>query len=233
MPTLEEYLGGIMVSLSRARVMADVQAVETAQHYAKHDLLQHFAVPRLRFSDVELSIPVALDALGTTPPRAQLAPGDHDRVSKEIVAQLPKLLGLRSLSVRAATVLRATIGTHLDTLSKDLQVAPSDRSLDHFATLLTEQIVRTAATGQVKAAAERIDRTAMTGAIREAAAGAVTRPPGAATAGQVDIIAESHRLREQRPSDIITIKLKVSEDGVEWHQIERSDGTVERKLLPE
>ena len=50
---------------------------------------------------------------------------------------------------------------------------------------------------------------------------------------QLAVIAESHRLREQRPEDVIRIRMKVSEDGMEWQTIEKSDGAIERKLLPE
>ena len=50
---------------------------------------------------------------------------------------------------------------------------------------------------------------------------------------QLSIIAESHRLREQRPEDIVRIRMTIGEDGMEWQTIERDDGTVERKLLPE
>ena len=50
---------------------------------------------------------------------------------------------------------------------------------------------------------------------------------------QLQVVAESHRLREQRPEDILRIRLKIGEDGMEWQTIEKSDGTLERRLLPE
>ena len=59
MPTLNEYLGGIFSSITDARVMADVQTVQVAEQYARHDLLKHFAVPRMRIGDIELTKPVA------------------------------------------------------------------------------------------------------------------------------------------------------------------------------
>ena len=63
MPTLDEYLGGIFASLTQARMIADAQTVNAAETYAKHELLRHFPVPHLRFSDIELTIPVAIDAV--------------------------------------------------------------------------------------------------------------------------------------------------------------------------
>ena len=61
MAKLNEYLGSVISSLTNARVMADLQTVKVAEEYAKHDLLQHFSVPRMRVDD-ELTIPIALEA---------------------------------------------------------------------------------------------------------------------------------------------------------------------------
>lgn len=61
MPTLDEYLGGIFNSIAAARTMADIQTVDMAEKYAKHELLKHFAVPHMRIADVEVMIPVAIE----------------------------------------------------------------------------------------------------------------------------------------------------------------------------
>ena len=50
---------------------------------------------------------------------------------------------------------------------------------------------------------------------------------------QLEVVAESYRLREQRPEDLIYIRMKVNEDSMEWQTIQREDGSVERELLPE
>ncbi|MFP4065754.1 MAG: hypothetical protein ACLFS0_09675, partial [Bacteroidales bacterium] len=62
MVKLRDYIGSIVASIAEARVMSDVQTVEVAEQYARHELLKHFSVPRMRIEDVELTIPVALAA---------------------------------------------------------------------------------------------------------------------------------------------------------------------------
>ena len=77
MPTLKEYLGGLFDSLSQARVAADLHTLSIAEQYAQHELLRHFAVPRMRFSDVVLDVPVAIEGLNQRT-EYQLAPTGND-----------------------------------------------------------------------------------------------------------------------------------------------------------
>ena len=51
--------------------------------------------------------------------------------------------------------------------------------------------------------------------------------------GDTKIIAESHRLREIDPKSIIQIKMKLSEEGMEWIKIDKEDGTHDFQLMPE
>lgn len=51
--------------------------------------------------------------------------------------------------------------------------------------------------------------------------------------GDLNVIVEAHKLREQKPESIIYIKLKISEDGMEWIRTENTEGEIESKLLPE
>ena len=57
-------------------------------------------------------------------------------------------------------------------------------------------------------------------------------PPSTGVGG-LQVIAETHRLRELRPSDVIVVKMTVSEEGMESQHMEMSDSRTERKLLPE
>jgi hypothetical protein len=47
------------------------------------------------------------------------------------------------------------------------------------------------------------------------------------------VIVEAHKLREQKPENMIYIKLKISEEGMEWNKAENQEGKIESKLLPE
>ena len=47
------------------------------------------------------------------------------------------------------------------------------------------------------------------------------------------VIVEADRLREIKPENIITIKMTISEQGMEWINMEDRDGEIVNKLLPE
>jgi hypothetical protein len=49
----------------------------------------------------------------------------------------------------------------------------------------------------------------------------------------IDVIVESHKLREINPQHIITIKMTLSEQGMEWVNMENQEGKVVNRLLPE
>ncbi|MFP4065810.1 MAG: hypothetical protein ACLFS0_09960, partial [Bacteroidales bacterium] len=49
----------------------------------------------------------------------------------------------------------------------------------------------------------------------------------------LNVVAESHLLREEKPENIIYIKVKISEESMEWSRAENSEGGVDSKLLPE
>lgn len=63
MADLSEYLGHLLCEVTRARVMADAEAVRTAARYLGDgsSLLRHFPVPRMRLPELEITVPVVVN----------------------------------------------------------------------------------------------------------------------------------------------------------------------------
>jgi hypothetical protein len=63
MVDLSDYLGHILCEVTRARVMADMEALRVAQEYAGDEagLLRHFPVPRMRLPTLEITVPVQIN----------------------------------------------------------------------------------------------------------------------------------------------------------------------------
>src|SRR5882762_9958710 len=139
MPTLDEYLGGIFASLAQARMISDAQAVTTAEAYAKHDLLRHFAVPHLRFSNIELTIPVAIETVRPRSPGG-IDPAQREAVRNGILAGLRGPLGLRLLTHETADLLNARIDAAIDRLAESGGAHPIDESITLFACDLAKDI---------------------------------------------------------------------------------------------
>ncbi len=235
MATLNEYLGGIFSSITDARVMADVQTVQVAEQYAKHDLLKHFSVPRMRISDIELTIPVAIEGLAERS-GYQLDPIGNAEFKRINARELSRFIGYTELPPIAAQKLLTALDSRITTLVEQIK---SNGNLQEPIWNFVKNIVADLFEIGIEAKLhegkfpdgyrqEQITKIAYEldlGLVK----GVVDKP----VLDQLTVIAESHRLREQRPEDVIRIRMKVSEDGMEWQTLQRDDGSIERKLLPE
>lgn len=234
MPTLNEYLGGLIASVTNARVMADAQTVAVAEQYARHDLLKHFAVPRMRIGDIELTIPVAIEGL-VDRVEFQLAPIGNDRFRTEMYRETCASVGVADLPLLASNDLVDALAEETRFLVERMRQDPSDKSFLSFAEKTTDRFVQIAERYDLFKQIPTIEfrRDVMVERLFKRCGTLVTGIKQETALDQLEVIAESHRLREQRPEDIIRIRMKISEDGMEWQTSEKSDGTLERRLLPE
>jgi hypothetical protein len=235
MPTLNEYLGGLFSSITDARVMADIQTVQVAEQYAKHDLLKHFSVPRMRIADIELTIPVAIEGL-TERTGYQLDPIGNAEFKRVNARELARLVGYTELPPIAGQKLLSALDGRITTLVDQIRADGGvQKPMWTFADGIVADLFGIGTEARLHDGKfpdgyrqEEIAKFAY-----ELGIGLVTGVVDKPVLDQLSVIAESHRLREQRPEDVIHIRMKVSEDGMEWQTIEKSDGTIERKLLPE
>ncbi len=234
MATLNEYLGGLINSITDARVMADLQTAQVAEQYAKHDLLRHFSIPRMRIADIELTIPIAIEGLSERT-ELQLDPVGNAPFKSIMAKELSNSIGYSELPPEPADRLRAVLDTRSEVLIKNVQERGAEESSFYFAKEIVSElfkIIEEFRLGKGQSTDDysfdqiyqRVQRRCVT-----LVKGVVNKP----VLDQLSVIAESYRLREQRPEDIIRIRVKVSEDGMEWQTLSREDGSIERKLLPE
>lgn len=234
MPTLNEYLGGLIASVTNARVMADAQTVAVAEQYARHDLLRHFAVPRMRIGDIELTIPIAIEGL-VDRVEYQLRPIGNDRFRTEAYREICASIGVAELPLLASNDLVAALSDETRALVELMRIDPSDKSFLAFAEKATDRFAGIAERHDLYKVLPSMEfRPDLTRErLYKRCQALVDGIEEKAVLDQLQVVAESHRLREQRPEDILRIRLKIGEDGMEWQTIEKSDGTLERRLLPE
>jgi hypothetical protein len=234
MPTLNEYLGGIFSSITDARVVSDVQAVHIAEQYAKHELLKHFAVPRMRIGDIELTIPVAIDSLAART-ELQLEPIGNSSFRSLIYRELVAGTGLIAFPLNASQALSTRVEANARTLAENLQRSSRDESFSIFSKQTVSDLARIVAEYGIadSTVIDKINYDTIHARIHKISQEVVTGVVEKRNFDQLEVVAESYRLREQRPEDLIYIRMKVNEDSMEWQTIQRDDGSVERKLLPE
>jgi hypothetical protein len=235
MPTLNEYLGGLFASITDARALSDAQTVQVAEQYAKHDLLKHFSVPRMRIGDIELTIPVAIEGLSERS-AYQLDPIGNAEFKRVCARELSRFVGYRDLPPVANQRLLSALDTHIPRLVDGIRESGEPiKPIWIFANAIVADLFAIGIEAQLHEGKfpEGYRQEEITKRCHELGIGLIAGVVDKPVLDQLAVIAESHRLREQRPEDIIRIRMKIGEDGMEWQTSEKSDGTLERKLIPE
>ncbi|MGS2718863.1 hypothetical protein ACVBE9_11860 [Eionea flava] len=232
MAKLNEYLGSVISSLTNARVMADLQTVKVAEEYAKHDLLQHFSVPRMRVDDVELTIPIALEATQQKL-KSHVDTIDNTEFNKSLYKEVTRGLGVTSLPRAASSEIRSLLAENTHALEKRVNLEKTTQPVNAFSDELTNKILSINEKHGIADKELAIDKENFKRNISQLAEKQINTNQPASVIENLEVIAESHLLKEQNPANIIYIKMKVSEDGMEWQKMDDENGNTQRKLLPE
>jgi hypothetical protein len=230
MTKLNEYLGSIVSSITNARVMSDVQSVKVAEQYAKHHLLKHFSVPRMRIEDIELTIPVALDIVSERIEQ-DYEPIDNRKFNSLVYKELLAGAGTTKLKSEQSVKLRAYIARRTEELEQNLRMSKDISYLKLYCSemiRIQEEFFFNADDVKRKMSREEAARN-----LEKTLSSEVKVAQERTVLGEFDVIVEAGRLRELKPEHIMHIKLKIREDGMEWDRYENSDGEVESKLIPE
>lgn len=232
MPKLNDYLGSIISSVSNARVMADVQTVKLAEDYSKHELLQHFSVPRMRIADVELDIPIAIEST-----QEELVDNvdiiNNQSFNKAIYSEVTKSLGRTSLPRQASREVRSLLADSARNLEADVNQTRQLAPVTDYSGRLASEITRIAVEKKLVKNDYELNQSDLVERVKEVAEKQILQNTSRVKLGDMNVMVESQLLREQKPENIVRIKMKITEDGMEWQQTEQSDGSISRKLLPE
>lgn len=213
MITLKDYVGNIYKEITKARVQADIETVEVAQEYAKHDLLKHFSVPNMRMKNVEITLPVAIDS-----PEVRLPKVGETTVVNSVLKAVGGIVketeGKKTISpihlrklkelTKSNTRLLGTTGTggKLDLETKKLTTFVNKTADNHFA-ILKPQLGGVSSTNFKK-----LLNTKVTSEIAKISKAELERIP---------VIIETSKLRDVKERDaIMNIKITIEEDTMEW-----------------
>lgn len=234
MPNLNDYIGSIVSSITNARVSSDIQTVIVAEKYAKHNLLKHFSVPRMRIDDIEMTIPIALDEL-IEKTEIVYEPINRKRFNSLVYDELVNNFGLEKLPIAISKKLKERIQEQTEKLESNLKISNDLSILSDYTkdiTLFSLQFENEIPNKQEKIKrVKKIDE--MPKHLEKILSNEFKMISERKKIENLNVIVEASKLREQKPENIIYIKLKVKEDGMEWNRSENVDGEIESKLLPE
>lgn len=230
MPTLNEYLGTIVSSISNARVMSDLQTSKIAEEYAKHDILKHFTIPRMRISDVEVEFKVAIDELD----EEIIYPVnliDNRDLNKSLYAEVTKSLGVKSLPKPISQKVLSVLSDRTKILETKLNQTKKLSQVDTFGEVVKRDLTTILQTEDINT--EDFDPDFLQQRIKTVTDRNVRLSLDKNTIGNMSVVAEAASIKEIPADNLLTIKMTVNEDGMEWVQTEDADGNIKRQLLPE
>ena len=226
MAELSRFLGELVSSISNARVQSDIQSVKIAEEYAKNNLLQHFAVPRMRVDKVELNIPVAIDKL-IERKNPVYEPIDNIKFSSIAYHKILDILQVKELDILVSRPLRKAIAENMKLLEAKIRANKIDNALGDFSKNIASKAVNL--TG-------RDDPTLLEDIIKglnDSLKDEIKLKSDNPVLDSLHVVVEADKLREIKPENIIMIKMTVSEQGMEWVKMENINKEVITKLMPE
>ncbi len=232
MPYLGDYLGHLLSEITIARMQADLEAVRVAELYASHPLLRTFPVPHFRLPDVDLDLPVVIkqveDPRPGESPRGGMALADIRKTFDRVLAKQLQQERIHTTPDEREK-LRQILDEKIASLGQPTEVAVDVARISDQLTSVTTEFLR--ATAQPRGGVEPGDIQRFEKALKHAAR--IELLEARKTPPRLQVLVTTQEIREAGPSEVITrLRLKVSEQGVEWTTVE-ADGRTQDRLVPE
>lgn len=238
MITLNEYLGTLVSDLSRARVLADLESAKIAEAYASNDLLRYFPVPCMKFDTVELTIPVAVDKIEIETGKAA-GPVNWNKFKEITYSEILVSFGKRSLPAETSKNLRSEISKYAKKLESKINRINADNELRGYSLNIaalaekTHDLLAKTKTGNIKTKDEKkIFPEKLAETLAQKLKEEIKFDRDKKELLNLNVTVESNMLKERDPSTLVIIKMKVTEEGMNWERVDSGDGKIVSKLMP-
>jgi hypothetical protein len=238
MADLKEFLGGLVSSISESRVQSDLQTITIAKEYAKDNLLQNFAIPRLRIENVELTIPIAIEDTQLVQREAFKNSINNAIFSKITLDKVLETFEVKELPSDYQRVFQSKITDYVNLFEAQLKVDDAQKSLETYVRNIVEftgeNMLSISKAIQKRAWNKQqlvTYQTKLEADLKESLFKEIIEENELKSF--TNIIVEASKLREIKPENLIMIKMNITEQGMEWIKMENSDGKEVSKLMPE
>lgn len=223
MVNLGDYIGHLLSEVTIARVKADLEAVRMAELYSSEPLLRNFPVPRVRFSNIEMSVPMRIADVKELMKDETVSKIDTPtliRLSENIIAKELKSKNI-TLTQRENQVIKRRLkaksddiknirerGVSMDNISKNLsgEIFSSLTDLSSVKSKLTEKEITDLNRG--------IERK-----IKEELINLRHKP------ARIKILPLTNEVKEvEKPENLVIMKITLNEDALEISSIEDEEG---------
>jgi len=239
MAKLNEYLGTLVSNISDARFLADVESARLALLYAEDSILKHFSIPRMKIEDVELTIPIAIDDMELEKIERTKPAIDSNKLTSIAYTEILNALKIQSFPMEFSREIRAEISRESARISDEITKANIDKLIKEFSVniasiieskidiLIKNQIISPDVIRDKKTVLNQLMAS-----ISKQAKAIANFEPTKEQLSNLNVTFETNRLKEKNPNTLVIIKMKISEESMEWERYEDNEGNIVTKLLP-
>jgi hypothetical protein len=246
MADLDQVLAAVLGSLANARRMADEQTSAIAQYYQANPLLKGMTVPRIRLPEVVIDLPLIVD--GVEEGQAPVVADTHTIVKAALDALADKAKD-QSLNLPSATreawgrallpvveraVADGASGRASFSVVQESVAAAAEQVLHPLLGQLGQPSTRLKARADVasQATLNATQKAAVLSAVKAAIRDVAIKSPGRSATLKASVLTADIK-DKAGPDSVTRLKLVLREEGMEWQEIKRADGSSSAALTPE
>lgn len=236
MVALGDYIGLILSELTLARVRADIESVRVAELYSTNKLLRNFAVPRVRFQNIEISAPVIIDKIDQSTIEASRIPLKISDVRKQVDDSITVNFGKYDIPFQETM---GKIKKALDEKSKfienylnqppspDVPMTDTKYIADEYTKTIDESLKKI----KDSTSLQKISIDKLVQDIRSELRIRLSKIRPASP--RLQVLVQTSQIKEAGIEAITVLKFRINEDAMEWTQYETTTGDVKDQLVPE
>lgn len=239
MATLQNYLSGILSEVSKARATSDYKSAQIAEEYLKDKILKGYSIPRMRISNVEIDLPVAIDSLKESNLINRNV--DMDTTADAVYENLCKNFSLSQAEIDKlySSGISSTIKKQISTTLSRLLTSEDGIPINEADSLSIINDINTYSTLIVvyfKNSVEKsftLPSTVSVDEMSQMLSKQLCAVFIAKDLSEIKVVAEASQLKDISEKAIFHIKMNVIEDGMEWAISQNQNGELDTKLIPE
>ena len=233
MPYLDEIVGSFLAGMAEARKIADEATVSIAEYYKSQPLLEGMTVPRVRVPELILDLPLIVESYEEGEPDIPNEPG---KIKDTVITAFDNVVSHEDITLPDGfkAEFEKALDTNLKRIVQNIDLSKR-RSLRELVAKEVESIfLKTYGSFRPRIRDPRVleKRRLILSRVRDAAFNDALKSEGKSPVIKVNIVtSEIKELANEK--NVTRLKLVLKEEGLEWSEFEKIDGTVGKKLTPE
>jgi hypothetical protein len=233
MPYLDEIVGSFLSSLAHARKIADEETAAIAEYYKTQPLLEGMTVPRVRVPELILDLPLLVESYEEGEPGIPNEPG---KIKETVITTFDTIIAEEKIDLPEGfkAKFEKNLDDNLKRVLKDIDLSKQRCLRELLAKEVESSFLKTYGSFRPRIKDPRAleKRKLIVSRVRDTAFNNALKSEGKSPVIKVNVVtSEIKELSNEK--NITRLKLVLKEEGLEWSEFEKPDGTAVKKLTPE